>query len=124
MVTLPKNCKVLYFDDRVHVRMTYATTLPVGNHDGITVFANWQGRRYITFEYNVKYQHNLPMIVKDMYFQTKKKAMLFNRMKKQDYLQKEIDILSVSKIPGLWDVSHLKNDNQIPPPPQQLEIFI
>jgi hypothetical protein len=122
MVQLPKNCKITYTDDRVRVKMTYATTLPVGEHNGINVFANWQGKRYITFEYDVKYQHNMPMIVRDMYFQTKKKAMLFNRMKKQEHLQKEIDVLSNSQFAGKWDIDYLKHNNQLPPPPTQIEL--
>lgn len=122
MVTLPKNCKLVYFDDRVHVKATYATTLSIGEHDGVKVFANWQGRRYFTLTFDVKYQHNMPEIVKNKYFEIKKKAMLFNRMKKQEHLQKEIDILSTSKIPGSWDLLCLKNDNQLPEPPQQITL--
>lgn len=123
MVTLPKNCKVNYSNDGVYVRATYATSLPVGLHDGITVFSNWKGRKYFSIEFNVKYQNNLPTLVTEKYFQTKKKAMLFNRMKKQEHLQKEINILSNSEFPGTWDIIHLKNDNQLPNPPSQLTIF-
>ena len=122
MVQLPKNCKVLYFDDRVHVRITYATSLPEGVYDGMIVFSNWKGRRYITFEYNVKYQHNMPMIVRDMYFQTKKKAMLFNRKKKIQHLEKQVDILSNSRFAGLWDLMVLNDNNQLPPPPDEISL--
>lgn len=116
MVQLPKNCKVLYFNDGVHVKMTYATSLPEGMHDGVHVFANWQGKRYFSLEFNVKYQNNMPMLVREKYFQHKKKAMLFNRMQKQQHLQKEIDALSNSAVPGTWDIVHLKRGNQLPPP--------
>jgi len=122
MVQLPKNCKVLYFDDRVHVRMVYPTTLPEGIHDGLVVFSNWKGRRYIVYEYDVKYQHNMPMIVKDMYFETKGKAMDFNRAKKEERLREEREILKKSKFPGLWDIAHLKNGNQLPPPPDEINL--
>jgi hypothetical protein len=88
------------------------------------VFSNWKGRRYITFEYDVKYQHNMPMIVRDMYFQTKKKAMLFNRKKKIQHLEKQVDILSASEIPGSWDLLCLKNNNQLPEPPDEIWISI
>jgi hypothetical protein len=123
MVNLPKNCKVIYFDDKVCVKMVYATTLPVGEHDGLTVFANYKGKRYIIFEYNVKYQNNMPEIVRNMYFETKKKAMLFNRMKKVDRYKQEINILSNSRYAGIWDIEHLKNENQLPNPPKQLDLF-
>ena len=123
MVNLPKNCKVIYFNDRVYVKMIYATTLPVGEHDGIKVFSNWKGRRYITFDYSVKYQNNMPEIVMNMYFETKKKAMLFNRMKKVDRYKQEINILSNSRYAGIWDIEHLKNENQLPNPPKQLDLF-
>ena len=120
MVTLPKNCKVLYFDDRVHVRMVYPTTLPEGVHDGLVVFSNWKGRRYIVYEYDVKYQHNMPMIVRDMYFETKGKAMDFNRAKKEERLREERRILKQSRFPGSWDLLCLKNNNQLPEPPDEI----
>jgi hypothetical protein len=122
MVQLPKNCKVLYFNDGVYVRATYATTLLEGMHDGVLVYSNWKGRRYFSLEFNVKYQNNMPQIVKDEYFKVKKKAMLFNRMKKQQHLQKEIDILSNSDYVGVWNIAHLKRSNQMPPPPTQIEL--
>jgi hypothetical protein len=122
MVKLPKNCKVNYFNDGVYVKATYATSLPTGVHDGVTVFANWQGRRYFSLEFNVKYQNNMPTIVMEKYYQYKKKAMLFNRMKKQEQLQKEIDVLSNSIIPGTWDLHILKNNNQLPPPPDEISL--
>jgi hypothetical protein len=122
MVQLPKNCKVLYFNDGVHVKMTYATSLSEGMHDGVLVFSNWQGKRYFSLEFNVKYQNNMPMLVREKYFQHKKKAMLFNRMQKQQHLQREIDALSNSPVPGTWDIVHLKRGNQLPPPPTQIEL--
>lgn len=120
MINLPKNCRVYYFNDSVQVKMTYATTLPEGLHDGVTVFSNWKGRRYFSLEYTVKYQNNMPTILMDKYYQHKKKAMLFNRMQKQQHLQKEIDILSNSDHVGTWNIAHLKNSNQMPPPPSQI----
>jgi len=120
MINLPKNCRVYYFNDSVQVKMTYATSLPEGVHDGVTVFSNWKGRRYFSLEYTVKYQNNLPTILMEKYYQHKKKAMLFNRMQKQQHLQKEIDILSNSNNVGTWDIAHLKRGNQLPPPPNQI----
>ena len=64
----------------------------------------------------------MPMIVRDEYFKVKKKAMLFNRMKKQQHLQKEIDALSNSTVPGTWDIVHLKHGNQLPPPPNEISL--
>jgi hypothetical protein len=93
--------------------MTYATTLPEGVHDGVTVYSNWKGRRYFSLEYTVKYQNNMPTILMEKYYQYKKKAMLFNRMQKQQHLQKEIDILSNSDNVGTWNIAHLKVNNQI-----------
>jgi hypothetical protein len=100
--------------------MTYATTLEEGMHDGVLVFSNWQGRRYFSLTFDVKYQNNMPTIVREKYFQHKKKAMLFNRMQQQIQLQKEIDALSKSAVPGTWDIVHLKGNNQLPPPPDQI----
>jgi len=122
MVQLPKNCSMHYYSDGVHVKSTYATSLPEGFHDGVFVFSNYKGRRYFSLEFKVDYQNNMPMIVRDRYFQTKKKAMLFNRMQKQQMLQKEIDALSNSTVPGTWDLLHLKNNNQLPPPPSQISL--
>ena len=122
MVQLPKNCKVLYFNDGVYVRATYATSLSEGMHNGVLVFSNWKGRRYFSLEFNVKYQNNMPMIVRDEYYRVKKKAMLFNRMQKQEHLQREIDALSNSVIPGTWDIVHLKHGNQLPPPPDEISL--
>jgi hypothetical protein len=122
MVQLPKNCRIHYYTDGVHVKATYATSLPEGFHDGVYVFSNYKGRRYFSLSYEVKYQNNMPMIVREKYFETKKKAMLFNRLQKQQQLQKEIDILSTSQFPGTWDLLHLKNNNQLPPPPSQISL--
>ena len=122
MVQLPKNCSIHYYNDGVHVKSTYATSLPEGFHDGVYVFSNYKGRRYFSLSYEVKYQNNMPMIVREKYFETKKKAMLFNRLQKQQQLQKEIDILSTSLFPGTWELLHLKNNNQLPPPPSQISL--
>jgi len=121
MVQLPKNCKVFYSNDRVQVKMTYATSLPEGEQEGVIVFANRQGKRYFTLQYELKYQNNMPTLLLEKYYQHKKKAMLFNRMQKQRYLQKEIDILSNSIKPGTWDIAHL-NTNQLPPPPDEIYV--
>ena len=120
MVQLPKNCKVHYYNEGVQIRMTYSTSLPEGMHDGVAVFSNWKGRRYFSLTFDVKYQNNMPMVVMDKYYQHKKKAMLFNRMQKQQHLQKEIDILSNSDHVGTWNIAHLKVNNQLPPPPSQI----
>jgi hypothetical protein len=124
MVQLPKNCSIHYYTDGVYVKATYATSLPEGFHDGVYVFSNYKGRRYFSLSYEVKYQNNMPMIVREKYFETKKKAMLFNRLQKQQQLQKEIDILSTSQFPGTWKLLHLKNNNQLPPPPSQISLVL
>ena len=124
MVTLPKNCKVVYGSTSVFVKMIYATCLPVGEHDGITVFKSPKsGKNYFELNFHVDYQKDMPMKVSKAYFEYKKKAMLFNRMQKQQLLQKEIDILSNSEFAGTWDIWHLKQNNQLPNPLQQLNIF-
>jgi hypothetical protein len=107
MVQLPKNCKVIYGKTGVFVKMVYATTLPIGEHDGINVFKSFNsGKRYFELNFHIEYQNNLPMKITNAYFEHKKKAMLFHRMKKQEKIQKEIDILSNSKFPGLWDIQN------------------
>ena len=124
MVTLPKNCKVIYGNTGVFVKMIYATSLPVGEHDGINVFKSPNsGKRYFELNFHVDYQKNMPMKVTEAYFEHKKKAMLFNRLKKQEVLKKEIEIISNSEFPGTWDIWHLKQNNQLPNPPNQLNIF-
>ena len=103
MVQLPKNCKVIYGETGVFVKMVYATTLPVGEHDGVNVFKSFNsGKRYFELNFHVNYQNNLPMKIKNAYFEHKKKAMLFNRMKKQEQLQKEINLISENNYPGRW----------------------
>ena len=132
MVTLPKNCTVSYNSNGVKVRMVYSTELPQGVYDGINV---WQsrpyvdkngkhcnGKRYFALEFNVDYQKNLPMLINKAYFEYKKKAMLFNRMQKQQLLQKEIDILSNSEFAGTWDIWHLRQSNQLPDPPDEISL--
>ena len=124
MVTLPKNCKVIYGETGVFVKMVYATSLPTGEHNGIKVFKSpHSNKNYFELNYHVAYQYNLPMKVKDAYYEHKKKAMLFNRMKKVDRYNQEINILSNSRYAGIWDIEHLKNENQLPNPPKQLDLF-
>ncbi len=114
MVQLPKNCKIVYGEKSVFVTMVYATSLPVGEHNGVKVFKSpYSKRNYLELIYKVDYQNNMPHIVKQTYFEYKKKAMLFNRMQKQQKLQQEINILASSQIPGTWDLLHLKGDNQL-----------
>ena len=133
MVTLPKNCKVSYNSNGVKVRMVYSTELPQGVYDGVTVWESYpyvdkngrqiKGKKYFALEFEVAYQNNLPMLINKTYFEYKKKAMLFNRMQKQQLLQKEIDLLSNSDFPGTWDIWHIRQGNQLPNPPKQLSIF-
>ena len=132
MVQLPKNCKIDYTPEGVIVRMVYATELPQGVYDGVTVWESYpytdkngkrvKGKKYFALEFTVKYQHNLPALLHKTYYEYKKKAMLWNRMQKQQLLQKEIDILSNSEYPGKWDIWHLRQSNQLPNPPKQLTI--
>lgn len=132
MVQLPKNCKVSYNSNGVKVRMVYSTELPQGVYDGVTVWKSYdytdknnkkcKGKNYFALEFQVDYQKNLPMLINKAYFEYKKKAMLFNRMQKQQLLQREIDALSNSEFPGTWDIWHLRQDNQLPPPPSQISL--
>jgi len=62
--------------------------------------------------------------VKDAYYEHKKKAMLFNRMKKVELLEKEIHILSNSNYAGKWDIEHLRQENQLTNPTEQLYLFV
>jgi hypothetical protein len=125
MVNLPKNCKVIYGETGVFVKMVYATSLPTGVHDGVTVFKSPNSRKnYFELNYHVAYQNNLPMKVKDAYYEHKKKAMLFNRMKKVDMLKQEIDILSNSNYAGKWDIEHLRQENQLTNSTEQLYLFV
>jgi hypothetical protein len=133
MVTLPKNCRIAYTSNGVHVKMTYSTELPVGTYDGITVWESYpytdkngktcRGKKYFALEFQVDYQKNLPMLINKTYFEYKKKAMLWNRMQKQQLLQREIDALSNSDFPGSWDIWHIRQGTQLPNPPKQLSIF-
>ena len=132
MVTLPKNCRVSYNSQGVHVRMVYSTQLPQGVHDGVTVWKSndytdkngkrCKGKNYFALEFQVDYQKNLPMLINKAYFEYKKKAMMFNRSKKVDKLRKELEILSNSEFPGTWDIWHLGQDNQLPDPPDEITL--
>lgn len=132
MVQLPKNCRVSYNTNGVNVRMVYSTQLPQGVYDGVTVWKSYdytdkngkmcKGKSYFALEFQVDYQKNLPMKVMNVYFEYKKKAMLFNRMQKQQLLQKEIDALSNSDFPGVWDIAHLRQSNQLPDPPNEINL--
>jgi hypothetical protein len=132
MVTLPKNCRVSYNSNGVKVRMVYSTELPQGVYNDVTVWESYpyvdkngrqiKGKKYFALEFEVAYQNNLPMKVKDAYYEHKKKAMLFNRMKKVDMLKQEIDILSNSHYAGKWDIEHLRKENQLPNPPKQISL--
>lgn len=124
MVQLPKNCTVIYGNTGVFVKMIYATSLPIGEHDGITVFKSPKSsKNYFELNFHVDYQKDMPMKVTKAYFEHKKKAMLWNRMQKQQLLQKEIEIISNSEFPGTWDIWHIRQGNQLPNPPKQLSIF-
>lgn len=132
MVQLPKNCRVTYTNNSVHVRMTYSTELEQGVYDGITVWQSrpyvdkngkhCKGRRYFALEFTVDYQKNLPTLITEAYFEFKKKAMMWNRSKKIEKYQKENDILSKSKCVGTWDLWHLKQSNQLPWPPDEITL--
>jgi hypothetical protein len=111
MITLPKNCKVSYNSNNVTVRMVYSTQLPVGEYNGIKVYQprehiidingrRSKGKNYFALEFNVPYQNNMPHVLHTTYFEYKKKAMLFNRMKKQEELQRQIGLLSNDPFPG------------------------
>jgi hypothetical protein len=123
MVNLPKNCRILYGENSVYVYMIYATSLPTGQHDGVNVFKSPNSKKnYFQLSFSIEYQNDLPKKIRDAYFETKKKAMLFNRMKKVERLNKEIDILSNTKRAGIKKIAHLRDDNQLPPPPKQITI--
>jgi hypothetical protein len=123
MVNLPKNCKIIYGETGVFVKMVYATSLPTGEHDGVNVFKSPNSKKnYFQLSFSIEYQHNLPRKITDAYFETKKKAMLFNRMKKVDMLKQEIDILSNSHYASKWDIEHLRKENQLPNPPKQISL--
>jgi hypothetical protein len=123
MVNLPKNCRILYGKDSVYVYMIYATCLPTGEHDGVNVFKSPNSKKnYFQLSFSIEYQNDLPKKIRDAYFETKKKAMLFNRMKKVDMLKKEIDILSNTERASIKKIAHLRDDNQLPPPPKQIKL--
>jgi hypothetical protein len=103
--------------------MIYATSLPTGEHDGVNVFKSPNSKKnYFQLSFSIEYQNDLPKKIRDAYFETKKKAMLFNRMKKVDMLKKEIDILSNTERAGIKKIAHLRDDNQLPPPPKQIKL--
>ena len=133
MIKLPPNCRLTYTDNGVKVRMTYSTVLPVGIHEGLEVFQGrdyytkkgkfMRGKRYLVLEFDVATQYNLNKMfiaIRQTYYEFKQKAMIFNRIKKQDKIGKEVQVLSKSMFPGTWDILYLKDDNQMPPPPNQI----
>ena len=83
-----------------------------------------QGSNYFAVDFTMDYQKNLPDLLHKAYYKYKGKAMIWNREQYIIIKTKENEILKRSQFPGTWDIAHLKNGNQLPPPPHQLEIFI
>ena len=134
-VKLPPNCRTTLTDSGIRVKMTYSTKLSLGEHKdkGITVFQGRsyydkngkfrRGRKYYSFEFDITTQMNLNRMVSEIYtkyFEYKKKGMVLKCLTDIDIAEKQIKALSKSTFPGTWDIYHLKNDNELPPPPEQI----
>jgi len=134
-VKLPPNCRTTLTDSGIRVKMTYSTKLSLGEHKdkGITVFQGRsyydkngkfrRGRKYYSFEFDITTQMNLNRMVSEIYtkyFEYKKKGMVLKCLTDIDIAEKQIEALSKSMFPGRWDIYHLKNDNELPPPPEQI----
>jgi hypothetical protein len=137
-VKLPPNCKTTLTDSGVKVKMTYSTKLSLGEHKdkGITVFQGRdyydkndkfiKGRKYYSFEFTVTTQMNLNRMMSEIYtkyFEYKQKGMVLKCLTDIDIANKQIEALSRSMFPGKWDLLHLKDDNELTPPPDQITIF-
>ena len=134
-VKLPPNCKTTLTDSGVKVKMTYSTKLRLGEHKdkGITVFQGRdyydkndkfiKGRKYYSFEFTVTTQMNLNRMMSEIYtkyFEYKQKGMVLKCLTDIDIANKQIEALSRSMFPGTWDILHLKNNNELPPPPDEI----
>jgi hypothetical protein len=115
--------------------MTYSTQLSLGEHKdkGITVFQGrdyytkkgkfMRGKKYYSFEFDIPTQNNLNIMMTEIYnkyFEYKKKGMVLKCLTDIDIAEKQIEALSKSMFPGRWDIYHLKNNNQLPPPPDEI----
>jgi hypothetical protein len=134
-IKLPPNCRTTLTDSGIRVKMTYSTKLSLGEHKdkGITVFQGRsyydkngkfiRGRKYYSFEFDITTQMNLNRMVSEIYtkyFEYKKKGMVLKCLTDIDIAEKQIEALSKSMFPGRWDIYHLKNNNQLPPPPDEI----
>lgn len=134
-IKLPPNCRTTLTNNGVKVKMTYSTKLRLGEHKdkGITVFQGRdyytkkgkfiKGSKYYSFEFTVTTQMNLNRMISEIYtkyFEYKKKGMVLKCLTDIDIAEKQIEALSRSMFPGTWDTLHLKNDNKLPPPPDQI----
>ena len=134
-IKLPPNCRTTLTNNGVRVRMTYSTQLSLGEHKdkGITVFQGrdyytkkgkfMRGKKYYSFEFDIPTQNNLNIMMTEIYnkyFEYKKKGMVLKCLTDIDIAEKQIEALSKSMFPGRWDIYHLKNNNQLPPPPDEI----
>ena len=136
-VKLPPNCKTTLTNSGIRVKMTYATKLDVGEHKdkGITVFQGRnsydkngkfkKGSKYYSFEFDVTTQMNLNRMMSEIYtkyFEYKQKGMVLKCLTDIDIANKQIKALSRSMFPGTWDLHNLNNDNELPPPPDEIHL--
>lgn len=89
---LPKNCTVKLDQVGAVLRMSYATTQPVGVFPDYEIIRS-KGKNYIVFKKTINYQNDFITKVYNAYRKTKRIAMIINREHKINVLQNQLQTL-------------------------------
>jgi len=90
---LPKNCTVDLISNGAKLRMSYATTQPVGVFADYEIIQSYKGKRYIVFKKTINYQNDFITKIYNAYRETKRIAMIINREHKINVLQNQLQTL-------------------------------
>ena len=91
---LPKNCTVKLDPVGAVLRMSYATTQPVGVFPDYEIIRSNRGKNYIVFKKTINYQNDFISQVYNAYRKTKRIAMIINREHKLNVLQNQLQTLT------------------------------
>lgn len=90
---LPKNCTVKLDQVGAVLRISYATTQPVGVFPDYEIIRSHKGKNYIVFKKTINYQNDFITKVYNAYRKTKRIAMIINREQKINILQNQLQTL-------------------------------
>lgn len=91
---LPKNCTVKLDQVGAVLRISYATTQPVGVFADYEIIRSNKGKNYIVFKKTINYQNDFITKVYNAYRKTKRIAMIINREQKINILQNQLQTLT------------------------------